>query len=104
MSTQAVSPDKVENTRRIGARLHSEVLQRLAAFTQERAADCMGVSSSTVSRSKEDLASICHLLAAIGLQVAPVDAVVVSRDDMHALERMAYKYLQTRIETDGGGY
>ena len=63
-----------------------------------------GVSSSTVSRSKEDLASICHLLAAIGLQVAPVDAVVVSRDDMHALERMAYKYLQTRIETDGGGY
>jgi hypothetical protein len=50
------------------------------------------------------LEQVCHLLAAIGLQIAPVDSVVVSRDDMHALERMAYKYLQTRIETDGGSY
>jgi len=104
MSTQPVSPTKLENTRKIGARIHGEVLRRLAEVTQEHAADFMGTSASTVSRAKGDLEQVCHLLAAIGLQIAPVDSVVVSRDDMHALERMAYKYLQTRIETDGGGY
>lgn len=96
---EKVSPDKVENTRKIGARIQADILQRLALVTQERAAECMGVSSSTVSRSKEDLEQVCQLLAAIGFQLAPVDAVVVSQDDMRALERMAFKYLQTRIET-----
>ncbi|AZY49700.1 CII family transcriptional regulator [Bordetella avium] len=101
MSTQAVSPDKVESTRKIAARLQAEVLQRLALVTQERAADCMGVDASTLSRFKNDLERFCQLLASVGLQVSPLDAVVVSRDDIQALERMAYKYLQTRIENCG---
>lgn len=100
MSTEQVSPEQVENTRKIGARIQADVLQRLASVTQERASDCMAVSSSTVSRAKEDLGQVCHMLAAIGFQLAPVDAVVVSQDDMRALERMAFKYLQTRIEAD----
>ncbi len=104
MSTQPVSPDQIESTRRTGARIQSDVLRRLADVTQERAADFMAVSSSTVSRSKDDLERFCHLLAALGLQLAPMDAVVVSRDDMQALERMAYKYLQARIEADSGRY
>lgn len=99
-----VSPDQVESTRKTAARLHGEVLRRLAEVTQERAADFMGTSPSTVSRAKSDLEQVCQLLAAIGMQVAPLDAVVVSRDDIQALERMAYKYLQTRIESDAGRY
>ncbi|QDJ44994.1 CII family transcriptional regulator [Bordetella hinzii] len=103
MSTQPVSPDRQESTRKIGARLQSEVLQSLVHVTQEHAATCMGMDASTLSRFKNDhLERFCMLLASIGLQFAPLDAVVVSRDDMQALERMAYKYLQTRIES--GGY
>ena len=99
MSTQPVSGDPAENTRKSGARLHGEVLRRLAEVTQERAADSMGVSASTISRTKEDLEKVCQLLAALWLQLAPADAVVVSHADMRALERMAYKYLQARIES-----
>lgn len=95
---EEVSASRAENTRKIGARIQADVLQRLALVTQERAADCMGVSGSTVSRAKDDLDKVCQLLAALGFQLAPVDAVVVSQDDMRALERMAFKYLQTRIE------
>lgn len=96
---EEVSTNRSENARKIGARIQSEILQRLAEVTQERAADCMGVSASTISRSKEDLDKVCHLIAALGFQLAPVGAVVVSQDDMRALERMAFKYLQTRIES-----
>lgn len=95
---EKVSPEQLEITRKIGGRIQADVLQRLALVTQDRAADCMGVSSSTVSRAKEGLDQLCLMLAAIGLQLAPVDAVVVSQADMKALERMAFKYLQTRIE------
>ena len=95
---EEVSVSRVESTRKICARLQSDILQRLAQVTQARAADCMGVSASTISRQKEDLEHFCLLLAALGYQLAPVDAVVVSQEDMKALERMAYKYLQARIE------
>lgn len=94
----SVSPDQVESTRKIGASIQGTILRRLAAVTQEHAADCMGVSSSTVSRAKDDLEKVCQLLAALGLQVTPVDSVVVSRDEMVALESMAYKYLQAKVE------
>lgn len=93
-----VSPDRVENTRKIGANIQGVVLRRLAATTQEFAADCMGVSGSTVSRAKDDLEKVCQLLAALGLQVTPADSVVVSRDEMVALESMALKYLQAKAE------
>jgi hypothetical protein len=104
MSMQPVSPEQIESTRNTGARLRAEVGQRLVAVTQARAAAFMDTSASTVSRAVEDLDKACHLLAALGLQVAPLDAVVVSREDMQALERMAYKYLQNRIESDRGRY
>lgn len=93
-----VSPDQVESTRRKGARLNATILQRLSLVTQEFAADCMGVSSSTVSRQKEDLERFCQLLAAVGLQVTPTDSVVVSKDEMVALESMALKYLEAKAE------
>lgn len=99
MNTQPVSVTDPESTRKIGARIYSEFLQQLAAMTQDRAADCMGVSASTVSRMKTEAEPLFQLFAALGFQLAPLSAVVVSRDDMEALERMAYKYLQTKIES-----
>ena len=93
-----VSPDQVETTRKIGASIQGTILRRLAAVTQEHAADCMGVSSSTVSRQKEDLERFCLLLAAIGLDVSPTDAVVVERTEIAALEGLAFKYLKARVE------
>lgn len=101
MSTETVSADRVESTRKTAARIQAAILQRLAAVTQERAAACMGVSASTVSRAvTDDLERVCQILAALGLQAAPVDSMVVSRDEMRALERMACKYLQIRLQED----
>lgn len=101
MSTQPVSPEQLESTRKTAARLHGEILRRLAEFTQDRAADFMGTSASTVSRAKQDLEQVCQLMAAIGMQVAPLDAVVVDREDLQAFKRMAYKYLQSDLEGEG---
>lgn len=99
MSTSTVSTEDIESTRKIGARLFSEVLQRLADVTQERAAEFMGTSASTVSRMKEDMEKFCHLLAAIDYQFAPSDAVVVDQREQQAIESLAFKYLQARQET-----
>lgn len=92
-----VSPDQQEITRKTGAKIQGAILQRLAEVTQSHAATCMGVDASTVSRMRDDLTRVCQLLAAIGLQVAPSSAVVVDQSDIRALERMAYRYLQTKI-------
>lgn len=100
MNTDPVSATRQESTRKTGARIHGEVLRRLADVTQEHAADCMGLDASTLSRFKDGLDRYCLLLAALGLQLAPSDAVVVSRDDLHALKRMAFKYLQSEIESE----
>lgn len=98
MSTEAVSAADVESTRKIGARIYGEVLRRLADVTQERAADFMGTSPSTISRMKEDVEKACHLLAALGFQLAPTDAVVVDQAEQMAVESLAFKYLQARQE------
>lgn len=97
MNTEAVSPADVENTRKEGARMYSTALRRLAEVTQERAADFMGVSASTISRQKEDLEKACHLLAALGFQLSQSDSVVISDAELQALEIMTYKYLGTKI-------
>lgn len=100
MSADTVSPDPVESTRKNGEKLHSELLRWIADVTQERAANCMGVSASTVSRLKQDLGQFAHLLAALGLQIAATDSVVVDREDQRALKRMALNYLRADLEND----
>lgn len=101
MSAETVSAERVESTRKSAARIQAVILQRLAGVTQERAAACMGVSASTVSRAiTDDLERICQIVAAVGLQTAPADSMVMSKDEIRALERMACKYLQARIEAD----
>jgi predicted DNA-binding protein (UPF0251 family) len=98
MSTvETVSPDEIESTRMLGARNRAEILQTVARVTQAHAADCMGVSASTVSRALEDqLDRWSLMLAALGLQVVPMGSMVVDQHELTALEGMALKYLETR--------
>ncbi|KVP59318.1 transcriptional regulator [Burkholderia ubonensis] len=97
MSTvETVSPDEIENTRMLGARNESEVLRAVARVTQAHAAECIGVSASTISRTLEDLNRWAVLLAAVGLQVVPTGSMVVDPHELTALESMALKYLETR--------
>ncbi|WP_081768982.1 CII family transcriptional regulator [Herbaspirillum sp. RV1423] len=100
MSTDTVSPDLVESTRKTGARILSEVLQRLAYVGQERAAGCMGVDPSTVSRAKASLEQACQLMAAIGLQVAASDSVVISQKELSGLKYLAARYLEADIQRE----
>ncbi|WP_454676654.1 MarR family transcriptional regulator [Achromobacter marplatensis] len=99
MSTQAVSPEDTERTRKIGARLRAEFGDAVATFTQVRAAEFMGTSPSTVSRIvTDDLEKVCQLMAAIGWQFAPMDAMVVSKAQLEAYEEFAYEYLRPKVE------
>src|SRR5690606_41256174 len=67
---EEVSSSRAESARKIGARIQSEILQRLAEVTQERAAECMGVPAITISRPKEDAGDVDDLSAGLGLQLA----------------------------------
>ena len=97
MSTaETVSPAEVESTRVLGARNRAAVLQAVSRVTQAHAADCMGVSASTVSRALEDCDRWSLMLAALGLQVVPTGSMVVDPHELTALESMALKYLETR--------
>ncbi|MBR8434800.1 MarR family transcriptional regulator [Burkholderia cenocepacia] len=97
MSTvETVSPEEIESTRMLGARNESEILRAISRVTQAHVADCMSVSPSTISRTLEDLNRWATLLAAAGLQVVPVDSMVVDAHELTALESMAFKYLETR--------
>jgi hypothetical protein len=87
-------------TRKSGARIQSQVLQRLASVTQERAAESMGVSPSTVSRAKESLEQVCQLFAALGLQVSASDSVVIGQKELSGLKYLALRYLEADIAKD----
>ncbi|MFU2050950.1 CII family transcriptional regulator [Bordetella hinzii] len=95
----------MENPMEASRKYLSQIMQRVATRGQKSLADKLEVSEATMSRFiTNDLERACQLIAALGLQVCAKDIVAISRDDIQALERMAYKYLQARIESDGGGY
>ncbi|WP_197328696.1 CII family transcriptional regulator [Ralstonia syzygii] len=93
-TTGTVSPGDVENTRTVGARNEAELLRAVARVTQVRAAACMGVHASTISRRLEILKEDCALLAAFGLQLAPLDSMVIDPTELTAMRSMTIKYLQ----------
>ena len=102
MTTETVSQELHAKTRRDCARIKQDILQRLSTVKQTRAAERMGVHGSTVSRMvTDDLDQFCSLLAAIGMQVASCDSMVVSKADWQALERLAFNYLRLKQENDG---
>lgn len=97
MSTvETVSPDAIESARVLGARNRAEILRAVSRVTQAHAADCMGVSASTVSRALEDCDRWSLMLAALGMQVVAAGSMVVDPHELTALESMALKYLETR--------
>ncbi|MCM2493289.1 CII family transcriptional regulator [Burkholderia glumae] len=96
MSSETVSSEEVESTRKLGARIESEMLRAIARATQARAAACMGVSASTVSRMLDDLPKWALLMASIGIQAAPIEALVVEKKEIEAAEIFALKYLQLK--------
>jgi len=100
MSTQPVSADRQEITRKISARIESEILRRLAHVTQVRAAELMGVDPSTLSRQKDGLEQFCMLLAAVGLQVSPKNSVVTTPHDQKVLKRWAANWLLAEVESE----
>jgi hypothetical protein len=100
IATKPVSDDLVESTRKNGARIESDILRRLADVTQDHAATCMGISPSTVSRMRERIGELAHLLAAIDMQVAASNSVVVDKEDQRALKRMAYNWLKADLESE----
>lgn len=91
-----------EITRREAVRIQGEILRRLAEVTQARAAECIGVDASTVSRMKASLEDATLLLAALGLQLVPSDWTVASHEDMSAYKRLAYKFLKHELEGKRG--
>lgn len=68
------------------------LLQSLAARSQVRVAELMGVSESTVSRI--DKAGIAALLAACGLKAVPQEMQCFDPDYIHSLKVLAGVGLQ----------
>lgn len=102
-TAEEVSPEEIESTRKLGARNEAEVLRAVARVTQSHAAVCMGLSASTISRELEEkLPRWSQLLAALGLQVAPIGSMVVDSEDLRSLKRMALRYLEADLQQLAG--
>lgn len=94
-----VSAEQIDRARKAGNRLRTEIGDAIATFTQTRAAEFMETSASTVNRIvANDLDGVCHMLAVMGYQLAPLDAMVVSKARIEALELMTYEYLRAKVE------
>lgn len=67
------------------------LLNRLLSISQKTFAEMRGVSESTISRRKSEgyYAEMAKEIAALGLQVVPPEAVVVSRHYLQSVETLA---------------
>ncbi|EMB4325616.1 transcriptional regulator [Pluralibacter gergoviae] len=72
--------------------MESLILNQLASVGQKPVADAVGIDESTISRWKGKgghIEQFCRFLSAIGIQLAPPDAVLVRRDYLFAMETLA---------------
>ncbi|EMK7708205.1 hypothetical protein V9T08_004264 [Yersinia enterocolitica] len=71
--------------------IESVLLNRLASVGQKAYAEHLGISESTASRRKAEghFAAIAKELAFLGIQAAPPEAVLVSRDYLASVETLA---------------
>lgn len=98
MSTTQLSPELDERAREF----ESLVLNRLLSAGQRSVADAIGVSESTVSRWKEgEIERWCKVLALLGLQLVPDQAVVVNADYLRSLETLAELGLRAEKKRPG---
>lgn len=71
-------------------RNHTTILRSLAAVSQAKAAELLGVSESKVSRFKDNgLEEVAALLAAAGLKVVDIDMQCFDPEYVRALRVMA---------------
>jgi hypothetical protein len=71
--------------------IESVLLTRLSSVGQKAYAEHMGISESTVSRRKADghFTALARELAFLGIQAAPPEAILVSRNYLTAVEILA---------------
>ncbi|MBS0877964.1 MULTISPECIES: CII family transcriptional regulator [unclassified Tatumella] len=71
--------------------IESVLLNRLASVGQKAYAEHMGVSESTISKRKSEgyFATLARELAFLGIQAAPPEAVLVSREYLASVETLA---------------
>ncbi|GAB2931360.1 CII family transcriptional regulator [Hafnia psychrotolerans] len=66
------------------------VLRQLQLHGQKPIADQLGIDESTISRWKQGhIEQFCKFLAALGIQLAPPEAVLVRRDYLFSMETLA---------------
>lgn len=98
MSTPTLSPALDARAREF----ESLVLSRLLSAGQKSVADAIGVSESTVSRWKEgEIERWSKVLALLGLQLVPEQAVVVNADYLRSLETLAELGLRAEKKRPG---
>lgn len=72
--------------------MESLILNRLALVGQRPVAEASGLDESTISRWKGKgchIEQFCRFLNALGIQLAPPEAVLVRRDYLFAMETLA---------------
>ena len=81
-----VSPALRERARKTETVLRNQ----LAEIGQARVAERLGVSESTISRWKADqIESLAQQLTALGLKVVPLDANLLTTDEVTAMRTLA---------------
>ena len=84
-----------ENIVKNARRNHSVILKALAKYSQQRIAELIGISGSTLSTFKDDhIERLAAVLAACGLKVVANTDESVSADEIWALRVLAIKQLE----------
>ena len=86
-------------------RNHSAILKALAKVGQERIADALGISGSSLSVFKsEHLERLSAVLAACGLKVVLETDESTSADELWALKVLAMKALDRERDNPASGF
>jgi len=83
----------------LSQRNQSCMLRALAAVTQKRTAEIVGISETALSRMKDDdLPRLCSLLAALNLAVTPESYRTIDPEKLRALTVLARESLDTALQ------
>lgn len=83
--------------------MQSQILQGIDVVTPTVAAECIGVDVSTISRWKDKdgrIASVCDLMAVLGLKVVPMDMKCYNPAKVEVLYALARDNLMKSEQVD----
>lgn len=87
-----VSQDLRERSRKTETALRNQ----LAEVGQSKLAERLGTSESTISRWKSDqIEQVALLLTGLGLKVVPLDANLITADEVKAMRTLALRGLRS---------